>query len=156
MLGKIEGRRRRGWQRMKWLDSITDSMDMSLSKLQKLVKGRAARSPWGLRVGHNWVTQQQRESWNFPDGSDGKGYACNAGNMGLIPGLGRSPGEGNDYPPQYSCLENSMGRGDLWGCKESEMTELLTLFFLEEAGSLAQWKLQLVWLEFCEIVRDDF
>ena len=46
--------------------------------------------------------------------------------LGLIPGLGRSPGEGNDYPPQYSCLENSMGRGDLWGCKESDATERLS------------------------------
>ena len=42
ILGKIEGKRRRGWQRMKWLDSITDTMDMSLSKLQVMVKDREA------------------------------------------------------------------------------------------------------------------
>ena len=42
MLGKIEGKRRRGWQRMRWLDSITDSMDMNLSKLQDIVENREA------------------------------------------------------------------------------------------------------------------
>ena len=44
----------------------------------------------------------------FPDGSAGKESACNAGDLGLIPGLGRSPGEGKGYPLQYSNLENSM------------------------------------------------
>ena len=44
----------------------------------------------------------------FPRGSDGKETTCNAGDLGLIPGLGRSPGEENGYPLQYSCLENLM------------------------------------------------
>ena len=47
----------------------------------------------------------------FPGGSDGKEPACNARDPGSIPGLGRCPGEGNGYPLQYSCLENSMDRG---------------------------------------------
>ena len=44
----------------------------------------------------------------FPGGSEGKESACNAGNPGSIPGLGRSPGEGNGNPLQYSCLENAV------------------------------------------------
>ena len=54
------------------------------------------------------------ESRGFPSGSDGKGSACNAGDLGLIPELGRSPGEGNGNPLQYFCLENSMDRGAWW------------------------------------------
>ena len=51
---------------------------------------------------------------NFPSGSDGKESACNAGDPGLIPGLGRSPGEGKGYPLQYSCLGNPMDEGVWW------------------------------------------
>ena len=47
----------------------------------------------------------------FPRGSEVKASACNAGDLGLIPGSGRSPGEGNGNPLQYSCLENPMDRG---------------------------------------------
>ena len=50
----------------------------------------------------------------FPGGSDGEESTCNAGNQDLIPGSGGSPGEGNDNPLQYSCLENSMDRGGWW------------------------------------------
>ena len=46
----------------------------------------------------------------FPSGSDGKDSACDAGHPGSIPGSGGFPGEGNSYPLQYSCLENSMDR----------------------------------------------
>ena len=50
----------------------------------------------------------------FPGSSDGKEYACNAGDSGSIPGFGKSAGKGNDIPLQYSCLENSMNRGAWW------------------------------------------
>ena len=66
---------------MRWLDSITDSIDMNLSKLRDT---------------------------GFPDSSAGKDSACNAGDLGSIPALERSPGEGKGYPLQYSGLENSM------------------------------------------------
>ena len=50
----------------------------------------------------------------FPGGSDGKESACNVGDTGSIPRSGRSPEEENSNPVQYSCLENSMGRGIWW------------------------------------------
>ena len=62
------------------------------------------------RVGHDLVTKPSIILGGFPGGSDSKESACNAGDLGLILGSGRFPGEGNGYPRQYSCLENSMDR----------------------------------------------
>ena len=67
-------------------------------------------------------------SKGFPGGSDSTRHA---GDLGLIPGLERSPGEGHGNPLQYSCLENSYGQRSLtgyspWGCKESDITEWLS------------------------------
>ena len=55
----------------------------------------------------------------FPGGSEVKVSACNAGDLGSIPGLGRSPGEGNGTPLQYSCLENPMDGGAWWATVHS-------------------------------------
>ena len=66
--------------------------------------------------------------WGFPDGSAGKESACIARDLGLIPGLGRSPGGRHGHPLQYSCLENPHGQRNPagyspWGPKESDTTE---------------------------------
>ena len=70
--------------------------------------------------------------WDFPGDSDSKASAYNAGDPGSSPGSGRSPGEGNGGPLQYSCLENAMDGGRLlhpWSRKESDMTEQLHFHF---------------------------
>ena len=65
---------------------------------------------------------------SFPSGSAGKESACNVGDLGSIPGLGRSPGEGKGYPLQYAGLENSMdGLYSPWDRKELDTTEQLSL-----------------------------
>ena len=75
--------------------------------------------------------------------SDGKESTCNAGDLGSIPGLGRSPGEGNGYPLQYSCLENPHGQRSLagygpWGREESDTTEQLSTTLHITQGLLKQ------------------
>ena len=83
------------------------------------------QSKGSQRVGHDWATEPSLSlsyinkhiythihlSVDFPGGSDGKASAYNAGDPGLIPGLGRSPREGNGNSLQYACLENSMDGG---------------------------------------------
>ena len=73
----------------------------------------------------SWVL---KDKWGFPGGSDGKESACNARDLGSIPGSGRCPEEGNGNPLQYSYLENSMDRGawwatSSWGRKEVDTTK---------------------------------
>ena len=82
--------------------------------------GPAARPPTQDGPGHPNLS-----NLGFPGGSDSKESACNAGDLGSIPGLERSSGEGNGYSLQYSCLENSMDRGD-WRATVHRVTKSLT------------------------------
>ena len=82
---------------------------------------------------NNWtelrdaIFSAEPEDLGFPGGSDGKESTCNAGALGSIPGLGKSPGEGHGNLLQYSCLENSKERGAWWATvnvvSESDTTE---------------------------------
>ena len=105
MLGKIEGRRRRG-QRMRRLDGIEIFDPRTGGTPGFISSSKASHSRNKAKVGF----QEMREG-DFPGGSVGKESSCSVGDLGSIPGLGRSPGEGNGNPLQYSCLENPKDRG---------------------------------------------
>ena len=88
--------------------------------------------------------------WGFPHGSDGKESVCNAGDLGLIPGSGRSPGKGNGYPLQYSCLENVVDRGTWWATVRGvtkSWTQLSDLTILTFHRPLSFWFLYYKWVD---------
>ena len=96
--GKIEGRRRRGWQRMKWLDGITNSVDMSLSKLQELV---IDREPWraavhGVAKSWAWLTDWAELDW-----------LKHLGGYWNLPSVTFPSGEGDDFTLIIICKSAS-------------------------------------------------
>ena len=85
----------------------------------------------------------------FLGGSDGKESVCNAGDLGLIPGLGRSPGEGNSYPLQYSGLREFHELYSPCGHKESDTTERLSLFTDTVSENWCRRKLHMLGVRWC-------
>ena len=135
-------------QMVKDLPAMWETWVRSLGREDPLEKGMATHSsilarriPWTEEPGGLQSTGSQsrtRQSdftfrFHFPtnqaflSGSEVKGSACNVGDLGSTPGLGRSPGEGNGNPLQYFCLENPMDEGAWWatvhGVAESDTTE---------------------------------
>ena len=100
----------KSWTQLSMHTQITISLSSTISsrkphsRRDNSVHRLLTRYGWGFRLSLSLT-------WSFPCGSVGKESTCNVGHLGSIPGSGRSPGEGNSYPLQYSFLENSMDRG---------------------------------------------
>ena len=129
---EIEGEKMQAVTDFLFLGSkITEDGDCSQEIRRRLLLSRKAMTNLDSVLKNKDVTLPTKvhivKAKVFPTcGSAGKESACNAGDLGSIPGLGRSPGEEKGYPLQYSGLENSID--SLWDLKESDTTERLSLF----------------------------
>ena len=117
-------RKNTDWSAGKYILSAFSLLTLEARSLELRLGG----DMW-LKKGGGLYLERYQVKWGFPSGSDDKESACNAGDVGLIPGLGRSPGEGLVNPFQYSCLEKSGGRqsmgsqrvGHYWATKHSQV-----------------------------------
>ena len=103
----------------------------------------AALSPLSpLRITERFSFKHFLSNTGFPGGSDGEESACSAGDLGLIPGLGRSPGEGKGYPLQYPCQENPQGQRSLAGYIPSTVLQSQTWCAKHRASNTLHRRLQ--------------
>ena len=128
--GKKQSKEQRRHVENKQQDDMlkSDHISNHIKRLNTSVKSQILRNLLIFLLTHtSWLV-----GFQFPNqgcGSVSKESACNVRDLDLIPWLGRSHGEGKDYPFQYSGLENSMDWYSPWGCKESDTTERLSLHF---------------------------
>ena len=130
------------WKVLVTFSRKPDSIDLNIKRFctSKETINKRQRQPTEWEKIFSNDTSDNR---GFPGGSDSKQSACIEGDLGSIPGFGRSPGGGHGNPLQYSCLENPHGQWNLvgyspWGCKESDTTERLSTHSSSDRGLLPQ------------------
>ena len=131
-------------QTVKGLPTMWETRVQSLGGKDLLEKGMAAYSSiLASRTSH--PKKELKEILGFPGGSEVKASACNAGDTSSIPGLGRSPGEGNGNPLQYSCLENPMDRGAWWASVHGVAKSRTRLRDFTFYSTLTLWHERCLW-----------
>ena len=124
--------------RLTWLSS-SSSFEIWLAEMELCCNCKMHMGFWRLKTKKFFLKRTPAPIWEgFPGDSDGKESTCNEGDLGLIPGLGRSPGGRYGNPLQYTCPENPRGQRSLvgyspWGHKESDTTERLSTAHMNTA-----------------------
>ena len=121
---------RRNINNLRYADDTTLMAESEEELKSLLMKVKEEHEKVGLKLNIQKTKIMASGKWGFPGGSEVKASACNVGDLGSILGWGRSRGEGNGNPLQYSCLENPMDEGAWWATvhgvgKESNTTERL-------------------------------